>query len=220
MAGGGANLNNIKATDQNAYGSGSFDYGATTYPASIDNQAGGNNDMRNLVSGFYPQQPQQAPVDMGPFVLPGPNTQQTTQAPSANDTITGYYKNILQRAPDQAGIDYWNKQAQGGMSLDEIKQNFLKSPEYMGSAADQQGYAKYLQSLSAPQQMTMAPQQPAAPRQPAPPVWKPTTAGVGNQPQTPVFNNNPIVTQSGGAGSGGAMNFQYRRGGIASLLKR
>lgn len=151
----------------------------------------------------------------GATTFPAANSPMVSQpqAPSANDTITGYYQNILGRAPDQAGLDYWNKQATGGMSLDDIKTNFLRSNEYGSNPAAQQGYANYLAAQQAPQQ-------PAQVRQPAPPVWKPTVAGVGNQPQMPVFNNNPMVTQSGGEGSGGAMNFQYRRGGIASLLKR
>lgn len=216
---GGMGLGSISSGPQSMAG---YDSSVNTYSGPVQtnnaatmqqqfNQMGnalrGNASSTNVPDWLQQQTPQTMP--------PPP-----AQTPSANDTITSYYQNILQRAPDQAGIDYWNKQAQGGMSLDDIKQNFLKSPEYMGSTADQQGYAKYLQSLSAPQQTTMAPQQTAAPQQPAPPAWKPTTAGVGNQPQVPVFNNNPAVTQSGGAGSGGAMNFQYRRGGIASLIRR
>ena len=35
----------------------------------------------------------------------------------------------------------------------------------------------------------------------------------------PVYNTTPTVTQSGGIGSGGAMNYTYAKGGIADLLE-
>ena len=48
--------------------------------------------------------------------------------------------------------------------------------------------------------------------------------GMGGMPpaiapqDAPVYNTTPTVTQSGGIGSGGAMNYTYAKGGIADLL--
>lgn len=161
------------------------------------------------------------------------------------DTITGYYKNLLGRDPDAEGLNFWTQAAQSGHSLDDIRNTMMTSPEYqnrraqtpaepvpantgdqiadmyqnlLGRKADEGGYGFWNQALQSgtsaddirnqimqsqeyqtrQQQLAMAPQQPAMRAAPV----------------------APTVTQSGGTGSGGAVNYQYRRGGIASLLRR
>lgn len=44
--------------------------------------------------------------------------------------ITQNYQDLLGRAPEQAGLDYWVKQAQSGTKLSDIKNAIGSSPEY------------------------------------------------------------------------------------------
>lgn len=76
------------------------------------------------------------------------NTNTVSQAPSTtpaqdpcavNPTICGYYKEVLGRAPDLAGIQYWNAVSIGNkydapaMSYDQIKQAIINSGEAQAS---------------------------------------------------------------------------------------
>ena len=57
---------------------------------------------------------------------------QTTNANAsgANDPITGLYQSLLGRAPDAAGLQYWQQQLASGKSLQDISNAFMKTPEY------------------------------------------------------------------------------------------
>jgi hypothetical protein len=49
----------------------------------------------------------------------------------ATNQISGLYQNLLGRAPDQAGLDFWTKAALGGQSIADITNAFKSSPEYL-----------------------------------------------------------------------------------------
>lgn len=51
-------------------------------------------------------------------------------ASGANDPISGLYTSLLGRAPDAAGLQYWNQQLQSGKSLSDIANAFKATPEY------------------------------------------------------------------------------------------
>lgn len=51
------------------------------------------------------------------------------QDPTAATFVTGMYRNVLQRAPDQAGLDYWVGVMNGGLSQAEVLAYFSESPE-------------------------------------------------------------------------------------------
>lgn len=222
MSGGGANLANIKATDQSAYGTAqaptlSGNMGAAMGGMGFGNVGsaiGGQSGSAGVAGQNYGPVTNQQQLGQMNDLLRGqtPAQQVENKTPPPMAAIGDYYQNILGRAPDDAGLAYWTNAASNGMSMDAIKQSFLNSNEYKNSPAAQQSYANYLAS-----QQTA--QNPVAQQQAAP-AYVPRTTTWTAQSQGPVFNNNPIVTQSGGEGSGGAMNFQYRRGGIASLLGR
>ena len=56
---------------------------------------------------------------------------QTVANPTANaDQITGLYQNLLGRAPDQAGLQYWQSQLAAGKSIEDITNAFKSTPEY------------------------------------------------------------------------------------------
>lgn len=46
------------------------------------------------------------------------------------DQITGLYQNLLGRAPDQPGLQYWQGQMAQGKSLQDIQNAFMQTPEY------------------------------------------------------------------------------------------
>jgi hypothetical protein len=46
-------------------------------------------------------------------------------------SLTSLYQSLLGRAPDQAGLDYWNKQLQSGVSLSDIIAAMKNSSEYV-----------------------------------------------------------------------------------------
>jgi len=48
----------------------------------------------------------------------------------AENVIIGYYHDLLGREPDDAGLQYWLRCYQQGVSFDEIKEGFLSSQEY------------------------------------------------------------------------------------------
>ena len=89
--------------------------------ATINAGDGGTNFLFNNQS-----------LDQG-FTNPYPNTagQNVNQTASgANDPISGLYTSLLGRAPDAAGLQYWNQQLQSGKSLSDITNAFKATPEY------------------------------------------------------------------------------------------
>jgi len=67
----------------------------------------------------------------------------TTSPQYYNQDLVNLYQNVLGRAPDQAGYDYWNKAMQGGASLADVTKGFTGSQEYTGSPTDQSSYKNY-----------------------------------------------------------------------------
>jgi hypothetical protein len=89
-----------------------------------------------------PQVPPQAVTDYNRLIASRANEEYVKTLPPANtmpggkygtadltNQITQNYQDILGRAPDQAGLDYWLKQAQGGAKLSDIKNAFKTSNE-------------------------------------------------------------------------------------------
>lgn len=64
-----------------------------------------------------------------PNMLPGGKYGTT----DLTNQISQKYQDILGRAPDQPGLDYWLKQAQGGTKLSDIQNAFLGSQEYLSA---------------------------------------------------------------------------------------
>lgn len=198
-------------------GGGGFNVNNTT---SADNF--GSAPTQNAVAGQIPT----AQLGQMNDLLRG-NSQPTQ--PNYNDTISGYYHDILHRDPDQAGLNFWNQRANSGMSMDDIRNNFLGSQEYLQSQqpVTQQDLSQTNQTADqsavqpvqqAPQtNVVQAPQNDTQMIQPA--MATNQNAYRPQHPQAPVFSGPIAVTESGGAGSGGAINYQYRRGGIASLIR-
>lgn len=52
------------------------------------------------------------------------------------DFVTLLYDNVLDRAPDQAGLDAWTTQMEGGMSRAEVVAGFSQSPEFVNATTD------------------------------------------------------------------------------------
>ena len=139
-------------------------------------------------------------------LMGGQASQPAATTPPPMNSINDYYQNILGRAPDEAGLAYWQNAANNGMSMDAIKQSFLNSAEYKNRPQPAQQPVQ--QQVQQPVQQV---------QQPAP--YVPTTTTWSAPQQQQVFSGPTAVTQSGGEGSGGAMNYQYRQGGIASLYR-
>ncbi len=57
--------------------------------------------------------------------------------PSQNneEILNGYYLNVLDRAADQEGFDYWDRQMDNGMSAAEVLMWFSESPENIGNTS-------------------------------------------------------------------------------------
>jgi hypothetical protein len=55
---------------------------------------------------------------------------QTNPVVGGTATIAGFYQDLLGRAPDQAGLQYWQNLIAGGTSLDAIRSGFMESDEY------------------------------------------------------------------------------------------
>jgi TP901 family phage tail tape measure protein len=53
-----------------------------------------------------------------------------TNTTSVSSAISALYQNVLGRAADQAGLDYWVQQMQSGSTLSTIEQELKKSDEY------------------------------------------------------------------------------------------
>ena len=67
--------------------------------------------------------------------------------------LTGLYQNLLGRAPDQAGFDWWMKSGDGGVNtLESVKQGFLSSDEYKNRNLPQTGLQGTESALTAAQQ--------------------------------------------------------------------
>lgn len=183
--------------------------GDTFLPTANPNTTQTLNQMSNLMRGLPAGQQQANPSVMGQpgigfSTLGNYFAQQQNQQPQ---TVSSLYQNILGREADQGGLDYWTQQANNGMSMNDIRDKFLASEEFATSPVAQQRYQQYVQSLA----------QPAAPA-PVETQYTPVTTTFSAQPQAQTFNA-PVVTQAAGDG-GGAVNYQYNRGGIASLVRR
>jgi hypothetical protein len=68
--------------------------------------------------------------DYGFFSPNSTFSQTNTNASGANDPITGLYQSLLGRAPDAAGLQYWQQQLASGKSLSDITNAFKATPEY------------------------------------------------------------------------------------------
>jgi len=75
-----------------------------------------------------------------------------------NQSLVNLYQNVLGRAPDQAGYNYWNNAMKNGATINDISKFFVTSPEYqqMGSIqrspeALQQANAAYTSARYIPQ---------------------------------------------------------------------
>lgn len=173
-----------------------------SYPGQ-QNPVGNNTTMTDDFGSANSGQPGIGLATLGDYL-------RQQQQPQQPQTISSLYQNILGRDPDQGGLDYWTQQANNGMSMNDIRDQFLASEEFATNPAAQVRYKSQFSNLVTP----VAPA-PVAP-QPAPqvPVTQQTIAPP--PPAAPVFNQ-ATVSQSG---DGGAMNYQYNRGGIASLMRR
>lgn len=58
------------------------------------------------------------------------STAQANPVVSGKSTIAGFYQDLLGRAPDQAGLQYWLDQVANGSSLDNIRVALTQSDEY------------------------------------------------------------------------------------------
>jgi hypothetical protein len=56
--------------------------------------------------------------------------QTNTNASGANDPVSGLYQSLLGRAPDAAGLAYWQGQLASGKSIQDIANAFKGTPEY------------------------------------------------------------------------------------------
>lgn len=151
---------------------------------------------------------------------------------NTGDQVADLYQNLLGRKADEGGYNFWNQALQGGASIDAIRNQMMTSPEYQtnqikgmyqnlfGREADQGGLDFWAnaakqgtslddiknQLMQSTEYQTRQSQLAQAPAQPA------------TQPVTPPpMFKTPTMSQSGGEGSGGALNFQYRRGGIMGI---
>ena len=120
---------------------------------------------------IQPKAPSQAVTDYNKLIATRANEEYVKSLPPANmmpggkygtadltNQITQNYQDILGRAPDQAGLDYWLRQAQGGAKLSDIKNAFVNSQEntlqelpnlyqdLLGRAPDQAGLDFWTQS--------------------------------------------------------------------------
>lgn len=204
------------------------------------------NQINDLYQNILGRQPDQAGADFWNQQLQagtpiGDIRNAMMAAPEAQNrsAINSYYQNILGRPADEAGYGFWMNQAAQGTPMQDIQQAFLNTPEYLSNPAQQQAYGQYAsnpnqqslnaQSISGMYQNLLG----RAPDQGGYDFWMQKAAegvpmsdirnaiagapeNVSGRPATAA----PIVTQSGGAQSGGALNYQYRRGGIAGLLKK
>jgi len=69
--------------------------------------------------------------------------------PGTTDYLVGLYHDVLGRDPDPAGLDSWQRAAQGGLSRAALADAFLKSPEALRQLVDRY-YADYLGRAGAP----------------------------------------------------------------------
>ena len=69
-----------------------------------------------------------------PYVAPTPSNQ---PRPTAISSLNDLYRMAFKREADPAGLEYWNKMKQEGMSLGDIARQFIASPEA------QQSYSSY-----------------------------------------------------------------------------
>ena len=84
-----------------------------------------------------------APATTAPATTAAPatTTSDASTAPQySNQDLVSLYQNVLGRAPDQAGYNYWNQQMQNGASLGDINKQFLGTQEYTENPAAQTNY--------------------------------------------------------------------------------
>jgi hypothetical protein len=90
-----------------------------------------------------PQVPPQAVTDYNRLIAARANDEYIKALPPANtmpggkygiadiqNQVTQNFQDLLGRAPEQAGLDYWTKQAQSGVGLNDIKNTIASSNEY------------------------------------------------------------------------------------------
>lgn len=214
--------------------------GYATPSAATGNQI---NDMYQNILG---RQPDQAGADFwnqqlqaGTSIDAIRNAMMASPEAQNRNTINSYYQNILGRPADESGYGFWMQKAAEGVPMQDIQQAFLKTPEYLSNPAQQQAYGQYAsnpnqqslnaQSISGMYQNLLG----RAPDQAGYDFWmqkaaegvpmsdiRNAIAGAPENASRRPATAAPIVTQSGGPESGGAINYQYRRGGIAGLLKK
>lgn len=186
------------------------------------------NGMRNLLGGMSSitrQSPFTADAKPIPF-LSTPAQPIPNQQPIFN---AQYY---LQKNPDVAANETFGKnpyqhylqygQSEGRSAYDasnplRFDPNFYleQNPDVAKAGVDPlQHYIQFGQMEGRAGYNTAAP----AVQQQYSQAYTPTTTSWTSAAAQPVTFNTPTVSQSGD--TGGAMNYQYRRGGIASLLRR
>jgi hypothetical protein len=69
------------------------------------------------------------------YFYSSPEFQATYGAVSDEQFITLLYNNVLQRAPDAGGLDFWMLQVRNGMRRDDLLMTFSESPENVRNAA-------------------------------------------------------------------------------------
>jgi hypothetical protein len=104
-----------------------------TNPGQMDEGTGGGNP--NMANNPYGYSIQPSGNDPG-FTAgnysnnPQLNATTNTNASGANDPVSGLYQSLLGRAPDAAGLQYFQNQLQSGKSVQDITNAIKASPEY------------------------------------------------------------------------------------------
>ena len=137
-------LTNINAGDGNTISSLMSQNGGSTTGSQVPGvMMSGQTTNTNANNGIISDNFKTQPAYNGNFtntisnlgnLLNSPTNQTTNQSTNANaggsDPISGLYQNLLGRAPDAAGLQYWQQQLNSGKSLQDISNAFMKTPEY------------------------------------------------------------------------------------------
>lgn len=70
------------------------------------------------------------PTPLGGGLNGGLNGGLTNTNAGGTDAVSGLYQSLLGRAPDAAGLQYWNQQLASGKSINDIANAFKATPEY------------------------------------------------------------------------------------------
>lgn len=62
-------------------------------------------------------------------------------------SVSQLYNEVLGRAPDQGGLDYWSNSLKNGGTVDSVRAGLLGSQEYLGSQGPSAGITQLYQSL-------------------------------------------------------------------------